>query len=290
MERSFQWVKGHGTRNDFVLLPDPDGSVHGELDPALVRWLCDRRAGIGADGVIRVVRTDSYLPAQTQATEAEWFMDYHNADGSVSEMCGNGIRVLGRYLWDEGLAGDDVLGIATRGGVRTLHRGPGGSSTVEMGVPSGGHAMAEVTVPGRTWPATPVTIPNPHAGAVVEDLTDAGPLLEPPRLEPPDAFPAGANVEFVVWRGPRHIALRVWERGVGETPSCGTGACAAAWALMRADGLPPGWTCAVDVPGGTLTVAERGDGEVLLGGPDEPVVRGVVTPWTAGCFLLRAPS
>jgi len=290
VERSFPWVKGHGTRNDFVLLPDPDGSVHGELDPALVRWLCDRRAGIGADGVIRVVRTASYVPAHAQATEAEWFMDYHNADGSVSEMCGNGIRVLGRYLWDEGLAGDDVLWIATRGGVRRLHRGPGGSSTVEMGVPSGGQATAEVTVAGRTWSATPVTIPNPHAVAVVEDLADAGPLLQAPQLAPTDAFPAGANVEFVARRGPRHIALRVWERGVGETPSCGTGACAAAWALMRADGLPPGWTCAVDVPGGTLTVAERGDGEVLLGGPAELVVRGLVDPWAAGLLPVWTPS
>jgi diaminopimelate epimerase len=287
VERSFPWVKGHGTRNDFVLLPDADGSVHGELDPALVRWLCDRRAGIGGDGVIRVVRSASYPLAGDLADEAEWFMDYRNADGSVSEMCGNGIRVLGRYLWDEGLVAGDVLRIATRGGVRTLHRGPGGSSTVEMGVPAGGgEATAEVTVGDRTWAATPVTIPNPHAVVVVDDLADAGPLREAPHLAPGHAFPAGANIEFVVRRGPRHVALRVWERGVGETPSCGTGACAAAWAVMRADRVPAGWTCAVEVPGGTLTVAERADGEVLLGGPAELVVQGVVDPWVAG-FLPR---
>ncbi|HSK26691.1 MAG TPA: diaminopimelate epimerase [Jiangellales bacterium] len=282
MERSFGWVKGHGTRNDFVLLPDPDGTVHGDLDPALVRWLCDRRAGIGADGVIRVVRSAAYGPARAQAGQAEWFMDYRNADGSVSEMCGNGIRVLGRYLWDEGLASDDVLAVGTRGGVRTLHRGPGGSSTVEMGVPSSPSGPDDVPVEVRvadvSRPAVPVFVPNPHAVVVVDDLQEAGPLLEPPALTPAAVFPAGANVEFVVRRGPRHIALRVWERGVGETPSCGTGACAAAWAVMREDGEPGGWTCAVDVPGGTLTVSERPDGQLLLGGPAELVVSGTVAP------------
>jgi diaminopimelate epimerase len=276
---SFPWVKGHGTRNDFVLLPDPDGSVHGDLDPALVRWLCDRRGGIGGDGVIRVIRSAAYAPGQAQAGAAEWFMDYRNADGSLSEMCGNGVRVLARYLWEAGLAAPGVLRIGTRGGVRTLHPGASpGASVVEMGVPDlpGSDAPPVVAAAGRTWPATPLTIPNPHAVVFVDDLADAGCLTTAPELRPAAAFPEGANVEFVVSRGDRHVAMRVWERGVGETPSCGTGACAAAVAAMRRDGASRGTTYTVDVPGGSLSVTEREDGEVLLGGPAVLVTHGEV--------------
>ncbi|HET6738334.1 MAG TPA: diaminopimelate epimerase, partial [Kribbella sp.] len=92
---TFPWLKGHGTENDFVVLPDPDGSVHGELDAALVRFLCDRHAGLGADGVLRVIQGDK----QTYVEDGgDWFMDYRNADGSIAEMCGNGVRVFVKYL------------------------------------------------------------------------------------------------------------------------------------------------------------------------------------------------
>ena len=116
---SYPFLKGHGTENDFVLLPDHDGSVHGELPAARVALLCDRRAGIGGDGVLRVIRTAVADPSQ--ADQAEWFMDYRNADGSLSEMCGNGIRLFARHLVDEGLADPrGPIPIATRDGVKLI--------------------------------------------------------------------------------------------------------------------------------------------------------------------------
>jgi diaminopimelate epimerase len=264
----FPWVKGHGTRNDFVLLPDPDGSLHGDLDAATVRLLCDRRGGIGADGVIRVVRS-SAVDGVPALDGDPWFMDYRNADGSLAEMCGNGVRVLARYLWESGLADADPLPVATRGGLRLVHRGPDGGSTVEMGVPRTADVPARpvVSAAGRSWLAVAVLVPNPHAVLFVDDLADAGDLREPPVVTPPEVFPDGANVEFVLRPRNRRIALRVHERGVGETPSCGTGVVAAAWVAMRRDDAPPGTRYLVDVPGGTLAVEQRDDGVLLLTGP-----------------------
>jgi diaminopimelate epimerase len=265
---TFPFIKGHGTENDFVLLPDPDGSTHPDLQPAAVRRLTDRYAGLGGDGVIRIVRSEASGEAREMAEEAEWFMDYRNADGSVAEMCGNGIRVLARYLWTSGLATGPILRIATRGGVRSVHADPEGTITVQMGkakAPS--RVESFVQVGERRWTAVRVSLPNPHAVVFVDDLTAAGDLAEPPEVLPRSAFPEGANVEFVLPRDRKHIAMRVWERGVGETRSCGTGVCAAAWAAMRRDGVGRGATYRVDVPGGSLTVTERPDGELLLTGP-----------------------
>jgi diaminopimelate epimerase len=279
VESRFPFVKGHGTQNDFVLLPDPDGTLHPDLDPATVRRLTDRYSGLGADGVIRVVRAKTLAEGHDLPAEVEWFMDYRNADGSVAEMCGNGVRVMARYLWRTGLAAGSELPIGTRGGVRLVRRQSDGSVTVQMG---GARLVLigeppRVTVGGHTWPADAVFVPNPHAVVFVDDLDDAGRLLVAPEVEAAGTvFPDGANVEFVVARGERHIALRVWERGVGETRSCGTGVCAAAWAAMRRDGVEPGTSYTVDVPGGRLTVIERADRELLLTGPAELGVAGEV--------------
>ncbi len=271
-------MKGHGTENDFVLLPDPDDSLAGRFDESTVRVLADRHAGIGADGVIRVVPTARVPEVAELSDEAEWFMDYRNADGSVAEMCGNGVRVLARYLWESELADGPSLAIATRGGVRTVHAEHGGLLTVEMGraKPAPTRQMVFVSARGRTWPATPVSVPNPHAVVFVDDLEEPGSLRSAPELRPATAFPDSANVEFVTGVGPRHIAMRVWERGVGETRSCGTGVCAAAWAAMRRDGAGVGAVYTVDVPGGRLRVSERPGGDLLLTGPAVLGVRGTV--------------
>ena len=272
MAHSFPWVKGHGTRNDFVLLPDPDGSVHGDLDPALVRWLCDRRGGIGGDGVIRVIRSAAYAPGQAQAGAAEWFMDYRNADGSPSQMCGNGIRVFARHLVQEGLVKpDEPIRIGTRGGTRTVQL-DGGRSTVDMGAAQLLGAT-EITVGDRRWPATRVSIGNPHAVTFVRDLAEAGPLLDPPGHDA-GHFPDGVNVEFVRVVGIGHIAMRVHERGSGETRSCGTGACAAAVAAIVQAGWQVPSQVRVDVPGGTLHVGWHADGRAELTGPAAIVTRG----------------
>ena len=262
------FLKGHGTENDFVVVPDLDDTL--VLTAPLVAALCDRRAGVGGDGVLRVV------PA---AEDAEWFMDYRNADGSLSEMCGNGIRVYARYLLEAGLAKPDAtVRIATRGGVREVRFDDDGDITVDMGpaeLPVGLSRLRVSVAPGRTWDAVGVLVPNPHAVTFVADLGDAGALLEAPAVTPDGSFPDGVNVEFVVDRGPRHVALRVHERGSGETRSCGTGACAVAVAAMRRDGVRAA-TYVVDVPGGRLRVTERPDGHVELTGPAVLVAAGTI--------------
>ncbi|WP_053208282.1 diaminopimelate epimerase [Jiangella muralis] len=272
------FVKGHGTQNDFVVIPDADGALAARLDEPAVRRLADRYTGIGADGVIRVTRTETADEVRELADDAEWFMDYRNADGSAAEMCGNGVRVMARYLWENGLAEGPVLAVATRGGVRTVHAEPDGQITVEMGraKPAATRQLAFVAAGGHTWEATPVRVPNPHAVVFVDDLEAPGSLTSAPALRPASVFPDSANVEFVVDRGHKHIALRVWERGVGETRSCGTGVCAAAWVAMRRDGVGAGARYLVDVPGGRLVVTERPDGELLLTGPAVLGLRGTV--------------
>lgn len=267
------FLKGHGTKNDFVLLPDPHGTL-GTPPPGLVRQICDRRAGLGADGLVRVVRTAAADdPAAIAARgEAEWFMDYYNADGSISEMCGNGVRVLGRYLADrEGVDTSRPLPVATRAGVKvlTFH---GEEITVDMGRP-GLHGSTEVGVPGHTWPAVNIDMGNPHAVAFVDDLAGVGPLTEAPSYDEA-TYPDGVNVEFVVRRGAGHVAMRVHERGAGETWSCGTGACAVMVASALADGTGRGASYVVELPGGTLRIDWTDDDRILMTGPAVLVAEG----------------
>ena len=258
---SYAYLKGHGTENDFVVLPDADGSVHGDLSPERVRALCDRRAGIGADGVLRAVRRD----------DGRWFMDYRNGDGSVGEMCGNGIRVFARYLHEREGEGFPME-IETRSGVKAVQRS-GEDFTADMGVPEV-FGETSVSVGERAWPARHVSMGNPHAVAFVDDLAEAGRLLEPPGRDL-SVFPDGVNVEFVVRRGEHHVAMRVHERGAGETRSCGTGACAVAVVAALADDAPRGTAYRVDVPGGTLGIVWTEDDRVLMTGPAEIVAVGV---------------
>jgi diaminopimelate epimerase len=192
-------------------------------------------------------------------------------------MCGNGIRVFARYLVDEGLAAPGELSVATRDGVKTVRLEASGDVSVDMGIARVPGTERTVSVGGRSWPAVEVDMGNPHAVVFVDDLADAGPLAEAPVTEP--AFPDGTNVEFVADRGPRHVAMRVHERGVGETRSCGTGACAAmvaAAARDAGDSDAGARTYVVDVPGGRLTVTRAADGSVELTGPAVLVARGTL--------------
>ncbi|GGZ36398.1 diaminopimelate epimerase [Streptomyces poonensis] len=279
MSTRIAFLKGHGTENDFVIVPDPENAI--DLSPAAVTALCDRRAGIGGDGLLHVVRSAAHPEARAMAAEAEWFMDYRNGDGSVAEMCGNGVRVFARYLQRAGHAAEGDLTIATRGGVKTVHLAKDGDVTVGMGRARLPEGDVTVSVGERSWPARNVNMGNPHAVAFVDDLAHAGDLYEPPPFSPAAAYPDGVNVEFVVDRGPRHVALRVHERGSGETRSCGTGACAVAVAAARRDGADPAVTgtpvtYTVDVPGGTLVITERPDGEIEMTGPAVIVAEGEI--------------
>ncbi|MEE1798288.1 MULTISPECIES: diaminopimelate epimerase [unclassified Streptomyces] len=296
------FLKGHGTENDFVIVPDPENAL--ELPPRAVAALCDRRAGIGGDGLLHVVRSAAHPEARAMAAEAEWFMDYRNADGSIAEMCGNGVRVFARYLQRAGHVEAGDLAVATRGGVKKVHLAKGlaeagaedgsdggaGDITVHMGRAVLPAAQAAVTVGGREWPALNVNMGNPHAVAFVEDLAHAGDLFTAPPVSPASVYPDGVNVEFVVDRGPRHVAFRVHERGSGETRSCGTGACAVAVAAARRDGADPAVTgepvtYTVDLPGGRLLVTERPDGGIEMTGPAVIVAEGHIDPvWLESAF------
>ncbi|GAA0955920.1 diaminopimelate epimerase [Frigoribacterium faeni] len=290
MTTTLQFTKGQGTGNDFVLFSDPDGAF--ALDPASIRALTDRRFGVGGDGVIRAVRSSNLADgAAILAVDpsAEWFMDYHNADGSAAEMCGNGIRVFARYLTERGLVSlepGETLAIGTRAGVREVQR-----SATGFQVDLGPWSLEDdsPTVRARDLhaarPGLSLSVGNPHVVVALasDDELDGLDLNYLPVLDPAPAD--GANVEFVVPADPLvvdgigRIRMRVHERGSGETLSCGTGAAAAALATRHwaGRGAPDQWR--VDVPGGTVGVRvfAADDGEhVSLSGPAELVYNGAL--------------
>jgi diaminopimelate epimerase len=274
-----RFVKGHGTENDFVILPDPAGAL--ELDPVTVARLCDRRAGIGADGVLRVVRAKAAGDPAAEAFggDAEWFMDYRNADGSVAEMCGNGIRVFARYLVDAGLAAPGEWDIATRSGLRRVTLGASGDVSVDMGPPEY-LGTGRASLAGRSFTGAHVSTGNPHLACPVGEPVAALDLARAPDFDAA-AFPEGVNVEFYRPVGERHVEMRVYERGSGETRSCGTGTVAVAAAAARdAEAGQGEWT--VDVPGGRVFVTLDGRTSHLRG-PAVLVADGeILSAWLQG--------
>jgi diaminopimelate epimerase len=233
-----RFTKGHGTGNDFVIV-DEDVS----LTPDLVAAVCDRRFGIGGDGVLRVQRRDG-----------GFFMDYWNSDGSLAEMCGNGVRVFVRYLLASGLVSGDVIPVGTRAGVKTAYV-EGDLIRVDMGAPEL-LGKSSATVDGVEYAGLAVSMGNPHLVCPVPSV-DAIDLHREPGYDT-GFFPNGVNVEFAEPVGPGHVRMRVYERGSGETLSCGTGVCAVGYADLLASQRPAG-SLTVDVPGGRLvfTLDER---------------------------------
>ena len=266
-----QFTKGHGTGNDFVIVPDPDGAL--DLTPSLVAALCDRHRGIGADGVLRVVRSAKHPDAAGYAAEAEWFMDYRNADGSIAEMCGNGVRVFTRYLLAHGLAepAADGLPIATRAGVV---RAVVGSPTIAVRMTNPRvYDVSTATAGPLTVPGVAVDCGNPHLVCAMTGPLDTLDLHVAPGYDPA-LFPAGVNISFYSGAD-RHVRMRVYERGSGETLSCGSGALAVGAAVLRDAGLSAGEVI-VDLPGGRLTVTATEDGQWWLAGPAVLVAAGEV--------------
>ena len=253
------FAKGHGTENDFVILPDPDAEL--DLTPDLVRRLCDRRAGIGADGVLRIVEVEVLAAALTESgpgafraagsdgsasdvltaaaatalaspaaiaeagapvgeaggrLAARWFMDYRNADGTVAEMCGNGVRVFTRYLIDHGLADGPELAVETRAGTRHVRIEPDGQITVDMG-PASLLGEARASVGGTECDGLRVSVGNPHLACVVAAPLEGYDFSVPPTVDP-ELFPDGANVELIRLTGERSAQMRVYERGSGPDP------------------------------------------------------------------------
>ncbi|WP_367130858.1 diaminopimelate epimerase [Saccharothrix sp. HUAS TT1] len=253
-----EFLKGHGTENDFVVLPDPDGLL--DLTEARVRALCDRQRGLGADGVLRVVRSDV----------GPWFMDYRNADGSIAEMCGNGVRVFVRYLVEAGLAPEGESTIGTRAGERHVTAHDDGTVTVDMGrVLVTGTGTA--TVGGNAFGGVAVNVGNPHLACVTTTPVAELDLRVPPGHDPV-LFPHGVNVEFVNVLDEGVLKMRVHERGVGETRSCGTGTVAAVASWLYGAGRRTG-KATVDVLGGRVSVVIEEESSTLSG-PAVLVARG----------------
>jgi diaminopimelate epimerase len=271
--------KYHGTGNDFVMLEDLADAR--PLNEAFVAAVCDRHTGIGADGVIRVTRG---------ASGEDFFMDYRNADGSLAEMCGNGIRCLGKLVFEHGHTADTEIDVGSRAGtkhlsldapdgvVRTVTVGMGppafARGEIPMDGPAGETFLTEpFEVDGRTFKASAVSMGNPHLVLFVEqDPAEVDVRSLGPRIEHDDRFPEETNVEFVTIDDGA-VRLRVWERGVGETMACGTGACAALVAANEA-GLVPA-RAEVRFPGGTVLVDRRED-QVYLIGPAERVFEATI--------------
>ncbi|MGA7206860.1 MAG: diaminopimelate epimerase [Specibacter sp.] len=295
-----RFSKGHGTGNDFVLVADPDADH--VITAEQVAQLCDRHRGIGGDGLIRAVRSQ-HLPEGVEllagTPDAEWFMDYRNGDGSLSEMCGNGVRVFVHFLIEQGLVTlrpGHELTIGTRGGPKVVARTENGYR-VDMGpwdfifpdqaVERGMDSLVNATGLDVSRPALSVSMGNPHTVVALADLEElAGTnLFVAPEVSPLPEH--GTNVEFAVPSEPLvvdgvgHISMRVHERGVGETLSCGTGACAAAVATRFWAGADAPDTWAVEVPGGTVGVrffpGPDGREHVELSGPAVIVAVGVLS-------------
>jgi len=259
--------KYQATGNDFVMTYDPDDRR--SLSSDEVRALCDRRFGIGGDGSIRV----------TTGADGRPFMDYRNADGSLAEMCGNGLRCVALLLRDVDGAAGSSFEVETRSGTRRVELAPDGRVSVDMGEPN--FTKAAIPMRGPAWEtylrepldlgggivvtASAVSMGNPHLVLFVEDDPERFHVAHIGEvLERDDRFPEGTNVEFAkVDEG--EIVARVWERGSGETMACGSGACAIAVAATEAGLAGP--RSLVRFPGGLLEVERTEAGSVLLTGP-----------------------
>ncbi len=286
------FVKGHGTENDFVVLPDEEAAL--DLVPARVAALCDRRRGLGADGVLRVARAGALADAgvlgpglPAGVAPGDWFMDYRNADGSRAEMCGNGVRVFAHYLTSTGRERRDAFTVGTRAGARSVRVRPGasgaaGEARVSVGMGTVRGTGESSAVLGGAAPVrlrgTAVDVGNPHLVCIVDGLDPAGlaalDVAAPPEFDTA-FFPHGVNVEVITPPSDGRVHMRVHERGVGETRSCGTGTVAAAFAALRALGTPSG-RLDVHVPGGRVTVTIDADGAAVLDGPSVLVATGTI--------------
>lgn len=281
-----EFAKGHGTQNDFLLLPDLEARL--TLAPAAVAALCDRRRGLGADGVLRVATAGALLGAGVLerlpegVAEGDWFMDYRNADGSRAQMCGNGVRVFSHYLRASGLESRDEFVVGSLAGARPVVIHETGDLhadvTVEMGK-AGQFGAGTAVVGGRRVRGLAVDVGNPHLACVDPELDegglaalDVGAPVEFDRT----LFPEGVNIEVLTAPVGGAVSMRVHERGVGETRSCGTGTVAATVAALQHLGEQTG-ALTVRVPGGAVEVTVT-EATSYLRGPSELVARGKLSP------------
>ena len=280
--RALRFTKMHGLGNDYIFVNGLSERLPRVSLPRLARALSDRHFGIGADGLILV------LPSRS----AQFRMQVFNADGSEAEMCGNGIRMFARYVYEHGLTRDRELAVETLAGVirpRLMVRGGRVASVrVDMGEPrlerseipmrgKPGRVIGEaLRVDGERYEVTAVSMGNPHCVIFVKEVAEFPVARVGPAIERHRAFPRRTNVEFVQVLGRSALRMRVWERGAGETLACGTGACATLVAAVlngKADRK-----ATVHLPGGDLKIEWReSDNHVYMTGPAEEVFCGEIT-------------
>lgn len=273
----------HGSKNDFVVFDDLDNMI--SLSSEQVAFICDRTAGVGADGVI-IVRASKV---------ADFFMDYINADGSLAEMCGNGIRCVAKYLYDTGMTTKSSAPIETRAGVKIVELDIGEdnltrSVKVDMGPPifepekipvqlgsTGGPIIDhELELNGKRFLASALSMGNPHCVIEAQDNESDWHLKYGPELEKHPLFPKKTNVEFVRFLDRKTTLMNVWERGSGETLACGTGACAVAVVGILKGKLDN--KSIVRLKGGDLEIEWNGVGNsVFMTGPAVTVFKGAIT-------------
>lgn len=277
---NLRFTKMHGCGNDFIVVDDVANEW--DFDEEAVQLLCDRHFGIGADGLI--------LVRNASDPEGDFFMLYMNADGSLAEMCGNGVRVFAKYLDDAGRVNGDTIAVQTLGGIKRIdilrdEKGAFSLARVDMGTPVLDAADIPTTLPcdpvvdalvttdAGDVRVTCVSMGNPHAIVWVDDVDSAPVTTTGPLVEAAPVFPRKTNVEFAQVVDSGRIRLRVWERGVGETLACGTGACATLVAAALTGRT--GRSATIELPGGDLEIEWDEDGRVRMTGPAETVFTGV---------------
>jgi diaminopimelate epimerase len=255
MEKKIIATYGHGTHNDFLIFFDPEDQL--TISAHQVAALCGEVTGFNTDGIIRIVKGD----------DGKWFMDYRNADGSIAEMCGNGIRVMARYLVAKGHQREGIFAIDTRAGIKHLRVPAEDDISVNMGKVYDESEEVKASVNGVTYSGFNINVGNPHAVVFTDDLSQLGSLDLAPTVSPDTSYPDGVNVEFVELLPGHEAKMRVHERGSGETQSCGTGTCAVALAATMKSGesLPSRWV--IYPPGGRLVVDIDGHSNATLTGP-----------------------
>ena len=271
-----EFTKMHGCGNDYIYLDCLKGMI--DNAPELARLLSPRRFSVGSDGLICI--------APSQVADAT--MRMFNADGSESAMCGNGIRCVAQWLYEHGVAGEEMT-IETLAGIKHLSRRGEGIWQVEMGTAEFEPALVPVkglgpdpvinraiAVEGQPWQVTVLSMGNPHCVTLVEDVQALDLERIGPGFENHPAFPEHVNAEFIQVMGKNHLAMRVWERGSGETLACGTGACASAAAAVMLRLCEPDTDIALDLPGGRLTIRVSEDWQIRMTGPAKTVYTGVV--------------
>ena len=281
MARRLNFWKMHGLGNDYVVIDNRGGELSEEELPDLAIKLCRRRVGVGADGLL--------LVCNSRVADAK--MRIFNPDGTEAEMCGNGIRCFAKYCFENGIARKNVISVETLAGIKELRlkvvEGAVTSVRVNMGSPcfeaekipiigNGTFINKPLDVDGKILMATALSMGNPHCVIFVNNIDDYPVDVIGPKVENHKLFPKRTNVEFVQVISRKRLKVRVWERGVGETLACGTGACASVVAAKVLGKMEEG--VIVELPGGKLIVEYEGN-VVFMEGPAEKVFEGKVSIW-----------